>query len=1662
MRKLRSNISYVFLVLTLVLPVLSGAQPANGWINYSQQYYAFPITQEGFYRIDSLTLATAGIDLSTVNPQSIQIFGRGKEISLYIKGENDGVFNATDYIEFYAQPNDGWLDSIVYQGAVNQTNPYYSLYNDTAVYYLTVSATTNTLRYTLETDTVVSAYSPAAFIWRTSVKNYNSSYYDGETNAFGGTTAEYHYSEGWFDSPVNLGGTKNYSIPTPNYALTGNFELNFSLCGESDYQPVATGDHHLQVSIGTTVLMDTIFEGYKKIDGNLSVSPSLLSNNTTVKIKSVNDLGVASERMAVGYISVTYPHNQNAAGANYFDFYVDDNLSGNKYRVDIANFSNTNAVIYDITNNKRIATHYFNGKIQALIPNSGGRKKCILINDAGVNTVSALSAVNGSGYFINHLAQIPDSAYLIITHKGLQSSAANYASYRSTTGFNTYVVYVDDLYRQFAYGIHKHPLALRNFIDYLAQNNKLPSYVFLIGKSIKAKEYRKNATNYANNLVPSYGSPTSDILLFAGLNGGLLEPPMPVGRLAAKNPTEVTWYLNKVMQHENPVTGPNGETEWMKRVLHFAGGTNSSDAALFMSYLNSYKATIEDTLFGGNVISFAKNSTAPMQTSASDSIQGFIGDGVALMTFFGHASATGGFDQSIDNPSQWYPQNGKYPVLLGNACLAGDIHLASGESVSEDFVLIDQRGVVAFIASVALSTASTLNAYSGAWYENIALHLYGNSIGESMRKTIQDIQGTGINTYIRETCYEMTLHGDPALKLNTFEKPDYMISVPNVYFTPSVITSDIDSFDVNIIITNLGKAVSDSFAVELTRNFPNQSKPDTTYIKVMKSTLYKDTVTFTLPVDIVSGVGINQFHIKVDALESIDELYETNNEINTSVTIQSGEIIPVYPYKYAIVSGQGITLKANTAFPFTPAQDYVFELDTTDLFNSPLKQQTIINSSGGVVSWQPSLLTNMPDSMVYFWRVSKDSSSSNGYQWRESSFQYIPGETGWGQAHYFQFKNDDYRFVKYNRPDRSFDFINDVKQLKCVTYGNPSFADLWEIAYFIDADQIGYAGCGWGQALHVAVLDSLSLTPWDAQTTNMGQTNYNGACSNKTTFFIFHTQNAAEMQSLANMLTDSVPAGNYILVYTWRYGYFTQWASTYPATLAAFNSLGATQINTIGDSIPYIFFTKKGDLSSAIEVVGDSIQQRIELKTNLTLSADFGNIYSEIVGPASRWDSLFWRYKPLETNSRDEFLLTVNGISTNGNEVPLITNLPYDSIDMRITNYINAQQYPQLKLNAYLTDDSLKTAPQIQRWQVTYEPVPEAAVEPKIYFSFYNDTLQEGENVQFSVAVKNISDYNMDSLLVHFTVLDKNRNTHLIEVQRLKPLSADSIVICSVRFSSEGFPGLNTLIMEVNPNNDQLEQYHFNNYAQVDFFVKQDKINPVLDITFDGIHILDGDIVSAKPEILVQIKDENQYLLLNDTADFQVYLTTPDGQEQRIYFYKSGTEQLEFIPATNSKNSCKIFYRPVLKVDGKYTLRVKAQDRSKNRSGDVDYTISFEVINKSTITEIMNYPNPFSTSTRFVFTLTGSEIPDVFHIQILTISGKVVKEITKDELGEIHIGRNITEYAWDGTDNFGDQLANGVYFYRVITQINGEAIEKRQTAADSYFKKGFGKMYLMR
>jgi len=191
----------------------------------------------------------------------------------------------------------------------------------------------------------------------------------------------------------------------------------------------------------------------------------------------------------------------------------------------------------------------------------------------------------------------------------------------------------------------------------------------------------------------------------------------------------------------------------------------------------------------------------------------------------------------------------------------------------------------------------------------------------------------------------------------------------------------------------------------------------------------------------------------------------------------------------------------------------------------------------------------------------------------------------------------------------------------------------------------------------------------------------------------------------------------------------------------------------------------------------------------------------------------------------------------------------------------------------------------------------------------------------------------------------------------------------------------------------------------------------------------------------------------------------PDGSLHRYYFNNDSLRFTPAAPAPNNNNTATADFLPYFLKDGDYELIVTGKDMSNNQAGNIEYHVGFQVINKPMISNMLNYPNPFTTSTAFVFTLTGSDVPQNIKIEILTITGKIVREITKDELGPLHIGRNITEFKWDGTDQYGQKLANGIYLYRVVTNLNGKSLDKYKATddnTDKYFNKGYGKMYLMR
>ncbi|HXA00337.1 MAG TPA: hypothetical protein VNW99_00010 [Cytophagaceae bacterium] len=451
-----------------------------------------------------------------------------------------------------------------------------------------------------------------------------------------------------------------------------------------------------------------------------------------------------------------------------------------------------------------------------------------------------------------------------------------------------------------------------------------------------------------------------------------------------------------------------------------------------------------------------------------------------------------------------------------------------------------------------------------------------------------------------------------------------------------------------------------------------------------------------------------------------------------------------------------------------------------------------------------------------------------------------------------------------------------------------------------------------------------------------------------------------------------------------------------------------------------------------------------------------------MIGPTSQWGSMFRNIKTPEVS--DKYTLKVMRINLDGSTKDITVIPPFGykfDLDSFFHTLPDTNLYPYIKLVAELSDSNL-TVPQLDKWQVVYRGVPEGTLNPTAagniaQYNFF--TKEEGEKVPLSFVFENISNIDFSKpVKVKFTITNQSGKV-LTDTMTLVAIQKGQQVTFNYTINSVGFEGTNVFQVFVNPY-AQPEQYFDNNILQISFTIEKDKTNPILDVAFDGQHIMNGDIVSPSPLISINLNDENKFLIVNNPQNIQVFLQKP-GQATPAQIDMTSSDIISWGHVTGSTNTFRIEYNPKNLPDGAYTLIVQGIDVSGNKSAAQRYEIKFEVINEVSITYFYPYPNPFSSSTRFVFTLTGNEIPEDIKIQIMTVTGKVIREITKSEIGMIHIGNNKTDYAWDGTDEFGDRLANGVYLYRVLLK-GADDFKHRQTAGDKSFKKDWGKLYILR
>jgi len=1699
----------LFTFIFLLLSIGAFAQAYNNeWIDFSKTYYKFKIATNGLYRIPQSVLSNAG--MGGVLAQNFQLFRNGKEVPIYVTGSNPTApLGSTDYIEFWGQRNDGAPDNLLYRSPTYQHTQYYSLETDTAVYFLVENTSGNAFHYIDVANNVTGSLLTPETSFQYTAGSYFKSVYGYPNPGFAQVVGEYIYSssydigEFWATDAIGPGSpfsdTKN-NLFVYSGAGAPDASIKFGMVGTAD------NTRTVQVTVNGTMVDNEAMNSFNDLLTTKTVPLSLIAGNSAA-VSFANSSSNSTDRMVASFYELTYPRQWNFGGQTNFSFQLPAKTSG--YLLNIAGFAISGGlqpILYDFTDGSRYTGVVNAGNVSFALPGLSSTHSYVLVNEdnSTIKTVTSLT----SKRFVDYSQAANQGNYIIISNPLVYTGSSgnnpvvDYKNYRSTISggsFAANVYDINELVDQFAFGIRKHPLSIQNFLRYAkAKFAAKPQYVLLIGHGMVYTDYyyygelNKDPLADQLNMVPTFGNPASDNKLSAA-NGVDAVPGIPIGRLSVGSGPEVENYLSKIKEYEQvQATAPNtiDGRLWMKNGMHLTGVSEPYLGTILCNYVTSYASLISDTLYGASIITLCDGNASSVSQAPGAVVSNYFSNGFSLLNYFGHSSnVTLGYN--LDNPED-YNNTGKYPVFFVNGCDAGNFFVydnqrfGASKTLSESWVLAKEKGSIAFVASTHFGIVNYLNILLYGLYGLMDGADYGKPLGILQKDALQQLLNVAPGDYFaRLHAEQMTTHGDPYLKINQSPLADYDVELSQVQITPGFIAVSDRNFSLNAKIFNLGKAVNDSILVLITQQYPDGTST-TLFKKKIKGIRYEDSVVMQIPIVPTRDKGQNRITVTVNGDNVVPEVTMSNNSVTNTFYIYENEATPVYPYNYAIINTPTTKLYASTANPLATAQQYSMQIDTTQNFNSSLLVTKNLTAPGGEMEFDPGI--SFLDSVVYYWRVGVVPTTPGGqYTWNGSSFVYIdPAHSGVGfnQSHYFQHTSSTLNQMQLDPASRLWKYINRTNSLyirnTTFPYGSGAASDDGFTTY-VNGGQFAIGpGCYYDELIF-NVYDSISFVPWSNDYSSGSSGLYNSLISTcgglRDHNFEFLLTTVAGRKAAIDFL-NMLPAGTFVEIRNNANPdvnsntYVNAWKAD-TALYGSGNSLyhileraGATAIDSFTSPRALASVYQKGVPSFvAKNAVTPDYLQAIAMQVDCPTPDTSGTVTSPVFGPAKKWTKVHWSGKSIESVPTDSAGLQVIGIDTLGNKTVLF-NVPLGTMDYDISSII-AKQYPFVQLNLLTKDSKHATPYQLGYWRLEDVPAPEGAIAPNILFKA-KDTLNSGEPLDFEIAFKNVSPYAFDSLKIRLNIVDHSNVTHSILLPQKKPLISGDTVVLAYTIDTKQYTGANTIYVDFNPDNAQPEQYQFNNFLYKTFYVRTDNRSPSLDVTFDNVHILNEDIVSARPHIQIKMQSQNQYLLLTDTSMLQVQLKYPDGS---LHTYHFNSDTMRFTPATTGTNNvATVDFNPAFLTQynpegDDYQLIVSGKDQTNNTAGLSPYRVSFKIITKPMISNMLNYPNPFTTSTAFVFTITGSDVPQNIKIQILTITGKIVREITKEELGPLHVGRNITEFKWNGTDMYGARLANGVYLYHVVTNLNGKSLSKYTAAGDNtnkYFNNGYGKMYLMK
>jgi hypothetical protein len=778
----------------------------------SGKWYKIGLTQEGVYKLDKNLLERLGVDIASVNPRKIKIFGNGGKMlpeknsvfrnddlienSILVVGENDGIFNETDYVLFYGQSTETWK----YNASNNLSFSHVPhSFSDTSFYFINVDGDDG------KRITNIASASNTPLV-TTNTHDFYGNHELNLTNvvksgrAFFGEKFDFNTSYSYnFNIPDAVVGDSVtvYASVLSRSNIVSNYNVNFN-----------TGNFNLLCN-ATNInfyIADVGYVGEGQKTGPLSSS-----------ILSVNVSKQTSQ--AIGWLDkITYNARRylvfNQQQFNYRDKRL---VSGTgTYAKYILTNSNVNApFIWDVTNPLDVKNQLFsvNGNQFEYIASADSlREYCVFTVNQAYKPVTYGLIPN------QNLHGIQQADYIIVTHPNYLSEASRIAKIHEDIDSLSYtIVTTQQIYNEFSSGTPD-IVGIRDFVKMLyfkpSDPTKAVKYLLLFGDgSYKNKEI-SNSTNSA--LIPTYQTynstsytssfVTDDFFAMMDAGEGDLQSndvvDIGVGRFPVKTKAEAIAVTNKVEAYYRLNYGfdvnaiesscnvaetnyPQGD--WRNWVCFVADDEDNNEHinqanALGDMVYNNQKEYNVDKIF----LDAYKQYSTPGGSRYPDAVEDLnrrMDKGALIVNYTGHGGELGLAEERIVDVPQilaWKNIN-NMPLMVTATCEFSRFDDPDRTSAGEYCLLNPNGGAIALMTTVRLAFSGLNFSLNTAFY-NHALYPLPNgkmpAIGDLYRLTKRDL---GFNPQFMN----FVILGDPALKLSYPKQKIYASTINSQTLTPT-------------------------------------------------------------------------------------------------------------------------------------------------------------------------------------------------------------------------------------------------------------------------------------------------------------------------------------------------------------------------------------------------------------------------------------------------------------------------------------------------------------------------------------------------------------------------------------------------------------------------------------------------------------------------------------------------------------------------------------------------------------------------------------------------------------------------------------------------------------------------------------------------------------